>query len=307
MGSLHGCLPLHIRSHASNRWRRFLRRCCRPSQLDIQYSAVQCKLLLTNPSRLYSLAALRQKQQQSCAREDPAFLLLLLLLLLITGIGHAAALQAAGAATFAAVAAAPLCAFVLSALVVIPLAFFCHTREVGSAVTAGVLPNNDSSSSSSGIPTAERTAGSSGVPPFDFAYAFDLHCNGSFVYAVYTQVLPLVLQPLLLLLPSIVRRFVAAVLHCYGGWGYVYVSALGFLAIGKLRSAAPLWGAGSLLVLAVIACSAAGAELMYCPARLVLLLLSDTAPAEHAAAAAAAPAAAAAASAPLSADIPLNR
>ncbi|CDI78393.1 hypothetical protein, conserved [Eimeria acervulina] len=255
MGSLHGCLPLHIRSHASNRWRRFLRRCCRPSQLDIQYSAVQCKLLLTNPSRLYSLAALRQKQQQSCAREDPAFLLLLLLLLLITGIGHAAALQAAGAATFAAVAAAPLCAFVLSALVVIPLAFFCHTREVGSAVTAGVLPNNDSSSSSSGIPTAERTAGSSGVPPFDFAYAFDLHCN----------------------------------------------------AIGKLRSAAPLWGAGSLLVLAVIACSAAGAELMYCPARLVLLLLSDTAPAEHAAAAAAAPAAAAAASAPLSADIPLNR
>lgn len=269
MGSLHGCLPLHIPSSSGGRWHRFLRRCCRPSQLDIQYSAVQCKLLLSNPSRLYSLAALRQKQQQSCAREDPAFLLLLLVLLIITGIGHAAALQAAGAATFIAAALAPVSIFVVSSLAVLPAARFCLSR--------GASP------SSSGY-TAGRI--SSGSTTFDSAFSLDLHCNGSFVYAVYTQVVPLVLQPVLLLLPLVLRRWLAAALHCYGLWGYAYVSALGYLAVGQLKSAAPLLLTATGLIVAVICCAAAGIDFLFAPSRLVLLAMTDAAPAEYAAAAA---------------------
>ncbi|OEH76064.1 hypothetical protein cyc_01201 [Cyclospora cayetanensis] len=268
MGTLYGCLPLHYSSSSSNRWRRFLRRCCRPSQLDIQYSAVQCKLLLSNPSRLYSLAALRQKQQQSCAREDPAFLLLLLLILLLTGIGHAAALQATGAATFAAAALAPLALFFISALLIIPAAFVCLHRS-SSASTS--VSSGRSSSSSSGGPS-----------PFDLAFSFDLHCNGSFVFAMYTQVVPLLLQPLLLLLPAPVRKWLAAALHCYGFWCYTYVSAMGYLAVGRLKSAAPLLLSAFGCIAVVICCAAAGVDLSFCPTRLVLQAMLNTAPVEPA-------------------------
>ncbi|KAL8449415.1 hypothetical protein Emed_003066 [Eimeria media] len=263
MESFHGCLPLHFASSSRSRWARFLRRCCRPSQLDIQYSAVQCKLLLSNPSRLYSLAALRQKQQQSCAREDPAFLILLLLLLTLTGIGHAAALQAAGSATFAAVAFAPVLLFIISLVIILSAALICKSGE-----TSG---NSDA---------ANRSI------PFDLAYAFDLHCNGSFVYAVYTQVAPLVLQPVLLLLPVVLRRWLAAALHCYGLWGYAYVSSLGYLAVGQLKSATPLLLSASGLMVALCCCTALGIDFLFSPSRFMLLAVTNASPAEHAIAAA---------------------
>ncbi|KAL8431936.1 hypothetical protein Efla_002773 [Eimeria flavescens] len=239
MDGLHGCLPLHFAGSASSRWRRFLRRCCRPSQLDIQYSVVQCKLLLSNPSRLYSLAALRQKQQHSCAREDPAFLLLLLLLLTLTGIGHAAALQAAGPATFAAVAAAPLLLFCLCLLLVFSTAVLCMSREAAA----------DDSNERRGLPA---------------------------------EVAPLVLQPVLLLLPVLLRRWLAAALHCYGLWGYAYVSSLGYLAAGQLKSAAPLLLTVGGLMLTVCCCTAAGVDFLFAPSRFLLLAASDSAAAEHA-------------------------
>lgn len=267
----YGCLPLHITSGSSGRWRRFLRRCCRPSQLDIQYSTVQCKLLLSNPSRLYSLAALRQKQQQSCAREDPAFLLLLLLFLTVTGIGHAAALQATGTATFAAVALTPVSLFLVSSLIAIPAGRICISRATNLVET---------------VDQPERTRSSSGSTGFDSAFAFDLHCNGTFVYAVYTQVVPLVLRPLVLLLPIVLRRWLAAALHCYGLWAYAYVSSLGYLAAGQLKSAAPLLLSAIGLILAVCCCTAVGIDFLFAPSQLVLLALTDASAAEHPAAAA---------------------
>lgn len=271
----YGCLPLHITSGASGRWRRFLRRCCRPSQLDIQYSTVQCKLLLSNPSRLYSLAALRQKQQQSCAREDPAFLLLLLLFLTVTGIGHAAALQATGTATFAAVALTPVSLFLVSSLIIIPAGLVCVNRATDPGETVD----------QPGVHTG-RPRSSSGSNGFDFAFAFDLHCNGTFVYAVYTQVVPLVLQPVVVLLPIVLRRWLAAALHCYGLWAYAYVSSLGYLAVGQLKSAAPLLLSAVGLTVAVCCCTAAGIDFLFAPSQLVLLALTDASAAEHAAAAA---------------------
>ncbi|KAL8435694.1 hypothetical protein ACSSS7_002297 [Eimeria intestinalis] len=269
MDSLHGCLPLHFASSSRSRWARFLRRCCRPSQLDIQYSAAQCKLLLSNPSRLYSLAALRQ--QQSCAREDPAFLILLLLLLTLTGIGHAAALQAAGSATFAVVAFAPVLLFIVFLVVVLSAALICKSRE-----TSG------SDSIQGRSPVVEMSTATNRSIPFDLAYAFDLHCNGSFVYAVYTQVAPLVLQPVLLLLPVVLRRWLAAALHCYGLWGYAYVSSLGYLAVGQLKSAAPLLLSASGLMVAVCCCTVAGIDFLFAPSRFMLLAVTNASPAEHA-------------------------
>ncbi|KAL8271608.1 hypothetical protein Esti_004464 [Eimeria stiedai] len=217
------------------------------------------------------LAALRQKQQQSCAREDPAFFILLLLLLTLTGIGHAAALQAAGSATFAAVAFAPVLLFIVSLVVVLLAALICKSRETSC-----------SDSSQGKNPAAEASMATNRSIPFDLAYAFDLHCNGSFVYAVYTQVAPLVLQPVLLLLPVVLRRWLAAALHCYGFWGYAYVSSLGYLAVGQLKSATPLLLSASGLMVAVCCCTAAGIDFLFAPSRFILLAVTNASPAEHA-------------------------
>ncbi|XP_026193563.1 uncharacterized protein LOC34618256 [Cyclospora cayetanensis] len=176
--------------------------------------------------------------------------------------------SATGAATFAAAALAPLALFFISALLIIPAAFVCLHRS-SSASTS--VSSGRSSSSSSGGPS-----------PFDLAFSFDLHCNGSFVFAMYTQVVPLLLQPLLLLLPAPVRKWLAAALHCYGFWCYTYVSAMGYLAVGRLKSAAPLLLSAFGCIAVVICCAAAGVDLSFCPTRLVLQAMLNTAPVEPA-------------------------
>lgn len=228
--AVRGCLPLYLPSGSGpSRWKRLLRRLAHPSQLDIQYSAAQFKLLLLRPSRLYSLVHLRQQQQQSCAREDPAFLVLLLLFLLLLGIGQASALHAMGASAFSAASSGPALLFTFTGVLVVAVTVLLKNGLGGRSLEA--------------------------------AFCFDVHCNGSFLYAVYAQLLPLVLLPVLRLFPVFFRAGLSGVLHCVGLCFYAYASCLGFMAVGHAKAATPLLALVLLAALGVCAAASAGVDL----------------------------------------------
>ncbi|ORX72053.1 UNC-50 protein [Linderina pennispora] len=177
-----------------------LRRLLHWRQLDFEFASWQMLYLIVSPKRVYRNIYYHKQTKNQWARDDPAFVLLL-----VAGI-------CAITCAYSVVYEVGMAGF-LKALVQLLVVNF---------VVSGLI-----------LATASWVTGEP-VSAAPWQYAFDVHCNGFFVFFVMAYVLQFFFLPVLMK-TSWISLFLGNTVFALAGAGYAYVTYLGFQAMPFLQ------------------------------------------------------------------------
>lgn len=194
------------------------------------------------------------------ARDDPAFFIIQVLLLV--------AASTAWSAAFAPSVAAALWAPVRAVVLFLGTGALCATLgwAVARALSVATSPNN---SSGAGTTTGTATAAATAGHHVEWAYCFDVHCNGFFPLFLALHVGAYLVAPLLLA-RSIgpVATLMGNALGAAAAVHYCYVTFLGYQTLGTLRDARVFLLPVPLVVVAAVVASLLGVNVVALTLRL---------------------------------------
>eukprot|EP01055_Gregarina_sp_Pseudo9_P000950 Gregarina_sp_Pseudo_9__949@NODE_1606_length_1459_cov_30_240141_g1490_i0_p1_GENE_NODE_1606_length_1459_cov_30_240141_g1490_i0NODE_1606_length_1459_cov_30_240141_g1490_i0_p1_ORF_typecomplete_len303_score98_55UNC50/PF05216_13/8_3e27_NODE_1606_length_1459_cov_30_240141_g1490_i03351243 len=255
-------LPPHYKFPPRQPWHSFLRRLVKWRQIDWDSTFTQVLFALLYPSRLALVASHRLQTQGQLSRGDPGVFLCLLYLAGAAGLAHGAAFLAGRGLEFASFGGALVLGFLLWPLLLAAgltlglsfgLLFLLRRvsafprRSLAFSLASSMRPAvnvlfDDAKRAAQDSETPSPSIYSADAATVDWAYCFDLVCNGSLAGLFVLGVLHYLALPLVVWSPASLAAVTSNTLHVLASFMFVYNVAAG-LAI--LR--APLWRAASMI------------------------------------------------------------
>ncbi|EPY34463.1 hypothetical protein AGDE_07903 [Angomonas deanei] len=163
--------------------------------------------LIVKPSVVSKMSKARNMTKDHFYRDDPAFLVFQFLFFVLSVMSYHFAL---GSGFF-------------SLLYFISVQIFVYYLLFGVIVATGMLAMLNKYFLRSTVPSEVRRE-------VEWRYCFDVHCNGYFVYFIWTKVIPYLMLPFILK-TSFVPRVLANLLYLVGLSSYINVVFQGYLEL----------------------------------------------------------------------------
>ena len=184
------------------------------AQMDFQYAIWQMSRLLVSPSKVYNSTKTRQLIRGQFARDDPAFVVILLCLMIVFNMIYTIFFGHHSFWNFVAVFAESIIFDFMMVTCILSTLFWFVTNKylsINSSATHHLKDDNDGNK-------------------VEWLYSFDVHCNSYFIYFVISNVLVLILTPILLR-KSLFSLILGNSIYLTAAIAYFYVTFLGYDAI----------------------------------------------------------------------------
>ncbi|CCW61408.1 unnamed protein product [Phytomonas sp. EM1] len=218
---------------ATSRWVSrlppFARRALQVDQMEFDSALSQMYSLCIQPSLVGKMSKARKMTKNHYYRDDPAFLVIQLLFTLLTTGAYGATFsesfsQVVGCFFYEVFVVYYLCGILFSSLIWITVNHFL------------VDPNQFNE-------VSRET---------EWRYSFDVHCNGYFIYFIWTKVIKFILLPVLYSNSSFVSQILSNSLYLFGASAYFYSIFLGYLELPVLTQQQRLMYPVPVLILLIV-------------------------------------------------------
>ncbi|CCW68905.1 unnamed protein product [Phytomonas sp. Hart1] len=189
----------------------FARRALQVDQMEFDSALSQMYSLCIKPTLVCKMSKARKMTKNHYYRDDPAFLVIQLLFILLTTCAYGA--------TFAESLSQVIGCFLYEIFVVYYLCGVLFASLIWITVNRFLVDPSQ-------ISEASRET--------EWQYSFDVHCNGYFIYFIWTKVVQFLLLPVLYSDRFFISQILSNSLYLLGAALYFYIVFLGYLEFPML-------------------------------------------------------------------------